>query len=213
MTYWRLPLISLYYSHYSQANTPVIGGTVKRILSLCVALVHTVGLDILAPFAHPSCFWNYFHWHRETQFLFASLLFIVILSPFLMSAMVFGYDEMLPLLTYRYKHIPALTIDHPSTGRAHVYMYYIYIYIYVLHLFSSSVSSFMTPLSHHYIGGGGHSASRGDGRTTARQNKEKEKGHVHVRLIYCWQDINNFPSEGLWFFRFPLFITECNNNV
>ena len=73
-----------------------------------------------------------------------------------MSAMVFGFDEMLPLLTYRYntyKHIPVLTIDHPSTGRAHVYMYY----IYVLHLFSSSVSSFMTPLSqsHHYMGGGG----------------------------------------------------------
>lgn len=191
MTYWRLPLISLYYSHYSQANTPVIGGTVKRILSLCVASVHTADLDILAPFAHPSCFWNYFHWHRETQFLFASLLFIFILSSFLMSAVVFGHDEMLPLLTYRYnthKHILVLTIDHPSTGRAHVYMYY----MYVLHLFSSSVSSFMTPLSqsHHYMGGT-HWASRGDGRTTARQNKEKEQGHVHVWLIYCWQDINN----------------------
>lgn len=153
MTYWRLPLISLYYSHYSQANTPVIGGTVKRILSLCVALVHTVGLDILAPFAHPSCFWNYFHWHRETQFLFASLLFIVILSPFLMSAMVFGYDEMLPLLTYRYKHIPALTIDHPSTGRAHVYMYYIY--IYVCSICSPVLSAVLWPLCLTTTLGGG----------------------------------------------------------
>lgn len=57
------------------------------------------------------------------------------------------------------------------------------------------------------------SSSCGGGRTTARQNKGRVKGHGHVKLIYCWQDINNFLSEGLWFGRFPLFITECNNNV
>ncbi len=102
-----------------------------------------------------------------------------------MSDMVSEYAlvQMLPWfipLTCRYstyKHILVLTIHHPSISQAHV--------LYMGSICSPVRSAVLRPCCLSLTATGDtHSASRGDGRTTARQNKEKEQGHAHVQLIY-----------------------------
>lgn len=97
----------------------------------------------------------YFHWYRQTvSVCFFGLFFTISQGSHGSCSWTLTWSECFVGLFHSridtYKHILLLTIDHPSTTRAHVHMYY----IWAPFVLCSSVSSFMTmqSLSNRYRG-------------------------------------------------------------
>lgn len=176
-----------------------------------MASVQTVGIDILAPFVHSSfCEIISIGTGRHSFCLF---LCSRLRHHFSCQSWILRMTGFIGLFL---SHIDTVHTNTGADYRSSFHKWSTCTHVlYMCSICSPVLSAVLWPccLSLTATGGHTHPAIRGNGRTTARQNKEKEKGHVHIQLIYCWQDINNFLSEGLWFCRFPLFITECNNNV
>lgn len=162
--YWRQSLITLYYSHYSgkhpchRWDLPM---TVKKIPSLCVASLDIVGTDT--------------DWH---------LFFIhLALKLFSLAQTDKGPVSCQPwfLSTTWSECFLGLFPSHVDTGHSNKTDY-----SSSFHKSNTCTHSiFELHLLYPHAWGDTHSASGADGRMTARQNKEKEQGPVHVQLIYC----------------------------
>lgn len=128
MTYWSLSLISLYYSHYSQANTPATGGTSPTPSR---GSFHCVWHQFICRYRHLL----FIHLGlklfslAQTQFLFG----FSCSHPFSVSHVSLGFwtwstyflGLFLSHIDSTYKHILVLIIDYPfaSTCTHALYMY------------------------------------------------------------------------------------------